>query len=608
MKVIGYIRVSTNNQDLSRQCDKVKDFCKQNGYNLVRLIEDFGVSGKSNDRKGYKELINLTSNDCDLVVVSEISRLSRQEDVSYTLADIQTVVNNGMDLILLDNKTKIYEKSHPLPITDLIMLIVGLWGAAKERKEILTKMQDGKISKYKANPYAVVDGRIPFGYRKINNPEGNFPKYIIEEDSEEVAIIKKIFELVIKGKTLYNIMRYLIERNIKIRNILPNEAKLSKLVKNELYKGIRTRKVKNRDTEEIIVQRIKPIISEEDFDKAQEKVKSNYTTDVRETKYYNPLRGIIRCRCGRAMIVKDKKTEGLVKLVYRCSCNEIRNSPNFCKAKIDEVSYDFTLQVTKSLFEQKHIEIKEFLKNKGNDKEVELLEILSGIDGRIKENEQQKISIQQEIDDNVERVLATTNATILQALNKKQDELDKQMKNNENNLELLMQQKTKYQIQLSEVKSMYDLELDERVKILKDEDLEEVYHKFLDKIEYHRITTMKGFYKYYFKSGQIIYVALSKVRCSPKAVVINADVNTETGDIKFKYQTSEKSASLADFRIPETKEHTINIMDKGFFTSEWLEYAFATKLDIDLSFREKFSEQIKAIGGYKDRDSRRKKW
>ena len=162
MKVIGYIRVSTNNQDLQRQCNKVRDFCKKNSYNLVRLIEDFGISGKSNDRQGYKDLVNLTSKDCDLVVVSEISRLSRQEEVSYTLADIQTVVSNGMDIILLDQPSKVYKKNQPLPIQDLIILIVGLWGAAKERKEILTKMQDGKLAKYKANPYALIDGKTPY--------------------------------------------------------------------------------------------------------------------------------------------------------------------------------------------------------------------------------------------------------------------------------------------------------------------------------------------------------------------------------------------------------------------------------------------------------------
>ena len=65
MKVIGYTRVSTNNQDLKRQKDLIKDYCKQKGYMLSQILEDNGISGAVDDREGYKALLSITKDDAD---------------------------------------------------------------------------------------------------------------------------------------------------------------------------------------------------------------------------------------------------------------------------------------------------------------------------------------------------------------------------------------------------------------------------------------------------------------------------------------------------------------------------------------------------------------
>lgn len=55
MKVIGYTRVSTNNQDLKRQKDLIKDYCKQKGYMLSQILEDNGISGAVDDEGTEKD-------------------------------------------------------------------------------------------------------------------------------------------------------------------------------------------------------------------------------------------------------------------------------------------------------------------------------------------------------------------------------------------------------------------------------------------------------------------------------------------------------------------------------------------------------------------------
>lgn len=166
MKVIGYSRVSTTKQELYRQRDKINKYCEESNYFLSRIIEDFGKSGATNERSGYKQLLELTNEDCDLLIISEISRLSRNDEVTETLHDIQRIILKGISVVLLDNKDKIYKANENLDFAELLMLIFQLKGAAQERKDIKKKNQDGKMALFRRFPNVVVDAHIPYGYKK----------------------------------------------------------------------------------------------------------------------------------------------------------------------------------------------------------------------------------------------------------------------------------------------------------------------------------------------------------------------------------------------------------------------------------------------------------
>ena len=77
-KVVGYIRVSTDKQDLKRQLDQINEYCKSTGYILVRVIEEKKSGAKGvEERSGYNELLNVSRGDCDLIVLSALYRFSR---------------------------------------------------------------------------------------------------------------------------------------------------------------------------------------------------------------------------------------------------------------------------------------------------------------------------------------------------------------------------------------------------------------------------------------------------------------------------------------------------------------------------------------------------
>ena len=592
MRAIGYARVSTTKQDLARQRDKITNFCAENGYDLEFIIEDFGISGATLDRKGYQRLNSLTENDCDVIIVSEISRLSRKEQITEALNDIQQILNNGISVILLDDAAKVYKAKENLNISELLLLIIQLWGAAQERNEIKRKNQDGKQALFKSNPYAVVDAKIPYGFRSVPNTISTRPKYLLEQNPEEVEVVKKIFELVLDGKTLYGVMQYLNDRNIMIGKGMPSLPILSRIIHNELYIGIRRRKQsygKEKGKEDVAIQHIEPIISEEDFRRAGEKIATNNKFVSTAKVYFNPFKGIIRCRCGRAMMVKEKKPEkGVSKLTYRCSCNESRNSSKFCSVNIDEISYELTNSVIKSLFIQRSQEITDYFKETGQTRVNELNEIIDGIAKKIDFANLRKEELNNRTKQNIQKLLVATNEVFVRALEQDQAKTDAEIKKVDAEIASLRRKEREILNQIDSIKKAYsNIDAYERISNISNYELTEMYHLYLEKIEYYPITTMKGFYKVLFKSGMIFYIAITKVRRSPAAYVVDADVDLETGDMSFKYDMATADGT---FSFSPTQVKTINIKD--FFISEWTEYAFAVRLNLDLSYRERYARQL----------------
>jgi len=82
MRVVGYIRVSTEEQEISVEVQKVaiENFCKAKSWELVKVFEDIGVSGAEPvlEREGFKNAINFCkSNGISTIVVYSIDRFGR---------------------------------------------------------------------------------------------------------------------------------------------------------------------------------------------------------------------------------------------------------------------------------------------------------------------------------------------------------------------------------------------------------------------------------------------------------------------------------------------------------------------------------------------------
>lgn len=595
MKVIGYSRVSTTKQELYRQRDKITKYCEENNYFLHHIIEDFGKSGATNERSGYKQLLNLSHEDCDLLIISEISRLSRNDEVTETLHDIQTIILKGISVVLLDNKDKVYKANENLDFAELLMLIFQLKGAAQERKDIKKKNQDGKMALFKRFPYVVVDAHIPYGYKKVW--DNTIKRYVLEEYPEEMDNVKKAFELVLSGKTLYMTSKYFTDRNINFRNMPATVSYLSRMIRNDLYRGIRRRTSSYDETVKPIVveAHIKPAIPESDFLRAGEMIKNNSKYVSRSIHYFNPLKGIFRCRCGKAMMVKDKKPQkGISKLTYRCSSIYPTSNSYACTFGKDEVSYDLTNTIIHNLFLQRFQEIKEFFERNSQRRIGEINEVIVGLESKRTSKEIEISNLKKRVADNQNKIIKLTDAELdisfIQTLNEHHLMLQGMLSKATQELKDINSMIAQQQTLITQIKTsvMSESKLPQEIS---NEELSEIYHNFLSKIEYYPYNLMKGTYKIYYKTGQICYIIVNKVRNLQKAYLLRGEsiINLSTGDITFENLYLPHS-KLNDFNIPVSQRLTINIHD--IFYSKYVETAAFLEIRIDATYRKKYLEQV----------------
>ncbi|UAL29122.1 recombinase family protein [Nocardioides rotundus] len=88
MRAVGYVRISKADRDktedeqrlsLRQQEGEVRRACETKGWDLLRIVEDFALSGNDDDRPGFTEVAALVdAGEAEVVVVRHVDRLYRK--------------------------------------------------------------------------------------------------------------------------------------------------------------------------------------------------------------------------------------------------------------------------------------------------------------------------------------------------------------------------------------------------------------------------------------------------------------------------------------------------------------------------------------------------
>jgi DNA invertase Pin-like site-specific DNA recombinase len=219
--IYGYLRVSSDEQDVNSQKQGVEKFAEQKGWEIEQYITDEGVSGgKDPVKRNLGPMLKKLKKD-DIVIAAEISRLGR---------DLYMV----MDILHFCMKTgcKIYTVKDNFALDDNIQskVLAFAFGLAAEieRQMIRQRTREGLALRRKLG---VLLGKSPLG-RKSDN------KYKCEPYEEEIlkaiewgapiiSIAKKIG--VSKNAVYYSLARWRVKfDDAAAKRFYDNERKKNK--------------------------------------------------------------------------------------------------------------------------------------------------------------------------------------------------------------------------------------------------------------------------------------------------------------------------------------------------------------------------------------------
>lgn len=229
---IIYSRVSTKEQANEKQVEQLMDYCHKNGYEIKGVFEE-KVSGAATE----KEVLDNIKNGepmADVLVIREISRLSREENVWKAGEKLMDISNKYTIIVAADNY--IIEKGS-LNNDNFkgLVLYVQLMGAADERKKIAMRTTEAR-KRYAVDFTNYAAGGVPFGLKKVtndNHKKGINTKCKLEINEDEWQTVLNVYNLTAAGLSHAQVARnvgispslvYNILRNKKIKMFLDDKT------------------------------------------------------------------------------------------------------------------------------------------------------------------------------------------------------------------------------------------------------------------------------------------------------------------------------------------------------------------------------------------------
>lgn len=250
-----YVRVSTQEQakegySIGEQTDRLKMFAGAHGWQVVKVYTDAGHSGATTDRPELQEMLSdIRDGKIDKVLVYKLDRLSRSQKDTLTLIENE-FLPHGTDF---ESMSESLDTSTPQG-----RLFLGILAAFAqlEREVIKERMSLGMSARIKEGKWRG-GGHVPHGYDY--DPETE--TLVVNE--YEAAMVKKLFNDFINGKTVYAIAEDLREKGHTFKTGKVDNRTLRYILRNKTYCGYL------RNKGEWIKGHHDPIIDEATFNKAQ---------------------------------------------------------------------------------------------------------------------------------------------------------------------------------------------------------------------------------------------------------------------------------------------------------------------------------------------------
>ena len=379
LRYVLYARKSSEDAEAQAKSlpDQIADcqkYARDNGLNIVETIQESKSAKKSGNRPLFTQMIkDIERGKYDGILAWNPDRLARNSLESGMIVDM---IDNG---IIKDLKFPTHVFSNDSSGKLLLNITFAM---AKQYSEHLSEsVQRGVDSSFEQGK----SGGIPkWGYNRndmtgLYEPDDNFP------------YIQRGWEMMIEGYTRNEIVKYWNEHNVHrmtkltrknkhIRRIDITENMTTKIFHDPFYYGLLVQGGRVIDLREVNPN-FKPMITEEQYNEAQEMTKSrtrkNVTIPISSGKrVFLPFRHLIFCKeCGSPMIVcRSKGRNGLYYVNARCDNKECPREHSSCRIKpiLEQIYEDLDrLEFTEEEYNKLLKGMKEYVDTKMNDLIIE---------------------------------------------------------------------------------------------------------------------------------------------------------------------------------------------------------------------------------------------
>jgi len=334
MNAVCYLRLSSKDQSKSLEYQEtiVRDYCKRNKLKILEVFRDNGESSYTFKRNNYlalEDFIKKHKRKCQYLVVLDHDRFSRNlPEALIKIAELERKYD-----------VKVISTNEPINLdtSDSDVFMKRAFEYLIAHRELLTIKNRTRLGILNAKEKGRFLGKAPFGYTNIKKP---FNDQTIEINSSQSFIIKKIFADFEAGVPQKAIHKEVLALGFKNRG----SNAINDILRNPVYAGLIKIKAFKNMSEKYVKALHEPVISETDFWLIQNVLAKKQKRKTRANEEF-PLRGIIKCPCGRNLTAGWTKGNRKYYLYYKCVDHPSINIPGeTMHKKFEELLKKITLQ------------------------------------------------------------------------------------------------------------------------------------------------------------------------------------------------------------------------------------------------------------------------
>jgi site-specific DNA recombinase len=309
MNVALYSRVSSDKQDvdlsISAQLKALREYAARNSYRVIKEFVDEAETGRTSSRPAFREMIAMArraNRPFGAVLVWKYSRFARSREDSILYKAM--LKKAGVQVISISEP---FDDSPTGRLMEAIIESLDEFYSDNLGEDVTRGMRES------ASRGFYLSARPPYGYRKVRVRDGNKERTKLEPNPIEDHIVRSMFNDIINGKGLTDIVR-----DLNIRGIPGPRGKgwgktgIYKILTNEIHTGTFVwGKNSKRGLPPIRAENACPaIVDEETFLQVQDLMKERMPAKIHPRRTASPflLSGLAYCGyCGKALVARYAK-------------------------------------------------------------------------------------------------------------------------------------------------------------------------------------------------------------------------------------------------------------------------------------------------------------